>query len=500
MNSYNVIIPDDLHHELCNHLLREDGQEDLCFATYVSSSGLSRHTGILSQIILPLEGERNVHGNVGFLPNYFERVLQIAAQRKEGIAFLHSHPTKGWQGMSNDDITAETRMAPPVDGATGFPLLGLTLGTDGAWSARFWNPNPLQKRKYNRQWCEAVRVLGKQLTLTFNDSLLPTGFDITKQLRTISAWGAKTQEDLSRLKIGIVGLGSVGSIVAEILARTGIARFVLIDFDSVEEKNLDRLTNIFLSDIDRAKVLAVADGIRRSATAPNVEITCCEYSVCEREGFSAAVDCDILFSCVDRPWPRQTLNFISYAHLIPVIDGGILVRTNRSNTAIIGSDWKAQTVGYKRPCLECLGQYKSENASLEISGKLDDPDYIRGLDKATFLDAHENVFVFSSHLASMEVLQLLSLFIAPSDISDVGQQMYHFVPGTMDVERGEHCNENCYFPTIIGRGDLAGTVYGDHPVAAAARRQRAEAAAEMPVPSAGAKSWFNKLLFKLFGR
>lgn len=473
MKTFSVVITDEIHQNLFDHLIREDEQEDLCFATYVPSNGDNRSTGILSKLILPGEDERKVHGNVGFMSHYFERVLKIACERKEGIAFLHSHPSSGWQGMSEDDIIAETRLSPSVMGATGFPLLGLTLGTDGAWSGRFWIKDDREKRKYNRNWCETVRVIGKKLSITYNDDLLHPSFDKAKQLRTISAWGNKTQEDLSRLKIGIVGLGSVGSIVAEILARTGISNFTLIDFDAVEEKNLDRLTNIFKDDIGRAKVLAVADGIRRSATAPKIKIYCCEYSICEKQGFESALDCDILFSCVDRPWPRQVLNYISYAHLIPVIDGGILVRTNKRNTNIIGADWKAQTVGYNRTCLECLGQYKTENAALEISGKLDDPEYIKGLDKSKFLDAHENVFAFSSHLASMEVLQMLTLFIAPSAIDDVGQQLYHFVLGTMDIENGKECHENCFFQTVIGRGDLSGvTVYGQHNVAVVARNLR----------------------------
>jgi hypothetical protein len=79
-------------------------------------------TGILSKIILPLEGERIVHGNVGFMPEYLERVMKIAAKRKEGIAFLHSHPFgKGWQGMSKDDVIAESRLAPTVQAVTALP-------------------------------------------------------------------------------------------------------------------------------------------------------------------------------------------------------------------------------------------------------------------------------------------------------------------------------------------------------------------------------------------
>ena len=196
------------------------------------------------------------------------------------------------------------------------------------------------------------------------------------------------------------------------------------------------------------------------------------------------------------------LNFISYAHLIPVIDDGILVRTNKNNTNIIGADWKVQTVGYKRACLECLGQYKTENAALEISGKLDDPEYIKGLDKSKFLDAHENVFAFSSHLASMEVLQMLTLFIAPSGIDDVGQQLYHFVLGRMDIESENECHVNCFFQSVIGRGDLSNViVYGEHTIAVNARSLRFQF--DHNILSHGAKklkteNWFIKLIRKFF--
>lgn len=466
MKHFSVILTDTIHQQFFNHLIREDGDEDLCFATYVPSSGNKRFTGIITEPIFPKLNERNVHGNVGFLPAYFERVLKIATEKKEGIAFLHSHPYPGWQGMSNDDVIAETRISPSVFSVTGLPLLGLTLGTDASWSARFWFKDDNIKRKYNCNWCESVRVIGKELNITFNDYLIGPNFDLGKQLRTISAWGKKTQENLSRLKIGIVGLGSVGSIVAEILSRSGISNFTLIDFDRVEEKNLDRLTNVFKSDIGRFKVLTIKEAIERSASSPNIAIDCCEYSICEKEGFESALNCDILFSCVDRPWGRQVLNYIAYTHLIPVIDGGIMVRTNKRNTNIIGADWKTQTVGFKRACLECLGQYKTENAVLEKSGMMDDPTYIKGLKESSFVNAHENVFAFSSHLASMEVLQMLNLFIAPFGIADIGQQLHHFVTGSMEVTTSNKCHENCYFSSVVGRGDFTGIqAWGEHKIA-----------------------------------
>jgi hypothetical protein len=469
MKNFSVAMTAKLNKQLTQHLIRKDGQEDLCFATYNPSTGSKRITGILTSVIFPSEGDREVHGTVEFYPQYLERAIRIAAERKEGLVFLHSHPYSGWQDMSDPDVVAETRISPPAFGACGLPLIGMTVGSDGAWSARVWIKHSTEKRQFDVHWCETVRIVSKQLSITFNDHLIKPSFDVGRQLRTISAWGKKTQEDLSRLRVAIVGLGSVGSIVAEILARTGISYFVLIDFDLLEDKNLDRTLGVFRSDVGKSKVDAIKEAIYRSATSPNLKIEYIQYSICEEKGFLEALNTDAIFSCVDRPWPRQALNLIAYAHLIPVIDGGIKVRTNKANTKIVGADWRTHTVGNERICLECLGQYRSEIAKLESEGYLDDPDYIEGMSEK-FKEAHENVFPFSAHLASMEVLQLLSLFIAPSGVSDVGLQNYHFVPGRMDAEENAICHESCFFPTILGRGDNSGIqVWGKHGKAEIAR-------------------------------
>ena len=235
-----------------------------------------------------------------------------------------------------------------------------------------------------------------------------------------------------------------------------------------------RATAVFLrEDVGRAKVFAMKDAIARAATSPRLDVQCVEYSICEEEGFNASLDCDVIFSCVDRPWPRQVINFISYGHLIPAIDGGILVRSNKDNTRLVGADWKVHTAGYGRPCLECLGQYKTANAILEKDGKLDDPSYLQGLDKSQYQEVHENVFPFSSNVASLEVLQLLRLILAPSGLSNIGQQTFHFVTGEFERDKSHSCDPNCFFPSVQGKGDSAGIqVFGKHPIAEKARNKR----------------------------
>jgi len=128
-------------------------QEDLCFALWNPSTGKDRTTSIVTDIVLPRDGDRHLHGNVSFESHYLARSIRKAVKTNSGVAFMHSHPSPGLQPMSNLDIVAERdRIAPPAR-SSGLPLLGLTVGTDGVWSARFWRWNG---RKYIQSVCDKV--------------------------------------------------------------------------------------------------------------------------------------------------------------------------------------------------------------------------------------------------------------------------------------------------------------------------------------------------------
>lgn len=62
----------------------------------------------------------------------------------------------------------------------------------------------------------------------------------TEFCRTELLLGAEAMQALARAHVCVIGLGGVGSYAAEALARAGIGRFTLIDFDTVGETNLNR--------------------------------------------------------------------------------------------------------------------------------------------------------------------------------------------------------------------------------------------------------------------
>lgn len=458
MKTYSAAMTEVTHQAAMKHLVRKDRQEDLCFGLWYPSQGATRLTALVRALIIPKEGERRVHRNASFTPEYFERALFAAAEANAGLVFMHSHLGPGWQDMSDADIAAELGHAAATFAATGLPLVGMTIATDGAWSARFWErTGPGQ---YSRRWCETVRVVGDGLTITYNDALLPPPGFAEELKRTVSAWGEATQANVARTHMGVVGLGSVGQLVAEAGARTGMARISVIDYDRLEFVNLDRSLYGRREHAEKHafKVHIAASAMRQSATSRDFHVVRAIASVAEEHGFRAALDCDVLVGCVDRPWARSVLNFIAYAHLIPVVDGGIRANAHPRTGRLIAADWRAHTVGPGRACLACIGQYDPGLVPVEREGFLDDPAYIQGLPREHALRRNENVFAFSMDTASKQFLQMLALVVAPLGLPNQGQQMYHFVPGIMDAPTFRQCDERCPYPAQTALGDRSETV------------------------------------------
>lgn len=68
--------------------------------------------------------------------------------------------------------------------------------------------------------------------------MVPTREELHAAL--VERHGAEIQDKLDRARVGVAGLGGLGSNIAVQLARLGVGTLVLVDFDVVETSNLNR--------------------------------------------------------------------------------------------------------------------------------------------------------------------------------------------------------------------------------------------------------------------
>ena len=445
----SVAMTGDLDGLLRQHFAHQDRQEDLTFVTWRWSHGATRSTMVLRRAILPADDERILDGNVSFTSEYLTRALGEVVPG-EGFGLIHSHLGPGWQGMSWDDVVAERdRLAGAVSGRTELPLLGMTWGTDGTWSARAWGRSA--PFVYDCVEIPVVRVVGPDgLAMSFHPQERPAPAPVPAQEATVSVWGERAQKDIARTRVGIIGLGSVGSIVAEALSRVGFSYVVLLDFDHIKIRNLDRTMHATRDDAlsETKKVNVAARAIADSHTAADMTVQQIPETLLSEAGVLAALDCDVLISCVDRPWPRWILNGLAYAHLVPVVDGGIFAAVTPAGTPL-HIDWRIHTVGPGRACLVCLGALLRSDVGLDRDGLLDDPDYIANLppsERERY--SRRNVFPFSLAVAAHEVLHLVGMIAASSRVSGIGPQHYQAYPGRMDVAATKRCQPGCEFEAM----------------------------------------------------
>lgn len=190
------------------------------------------------------------------------------------------------------------------------------------------------------------------------------------------AFGSSMTSLLSEMHAAVIGVSGTGSIIAEQAARMGFGKLTLIDFDRIEEKNLNRILGSSAADAHEARLKVESFAAHARGFRPDLEIIVLAQNIFSREAVLAAAKSDVLFCSVDSAEGRQVVDLIAQAFMLPMIDMGVTIPTRRR---LDGGLAVAEVVGridYVQPSGSTLldrGVYSSASLRAEYLARVD-PD------------------------------------------------------------------------------------------------------------------------------
>ena len=125
-------------------------------------------------------------------------------------------------------------------------------------------------------------------------NMLPTKEEWIKALA--ERHGEELQNAFSSAAVAVCGLGGLGSNIAISLARAGIGKLILCDFDRVDITNLHR-QQYKADQIGRYKTEALADNLRE--IAPYIELEMHTERITEENAVTLLKDADVICEAFD---------------------------------------------------------------------------------------------------------------------------------------------------------------------------------------------------------
>jgi tRNA A37 threonylcarbamoyladenosine dehydratase len=137
-------------------------------------------------------------------------------------------------------------------------------------------------------------------------------------MRTELILGSEALQVLSESRVAVFGLGGVGGMAAEALARSGVGNFLLVDFDRVSITNLNRQVIALHSTIGKPKVQVMQERILDINPHAQVESRQETYTPATAEGFFSA-PIDYVVDAIDMMTAKIDLILRAQSLGIPII-------------------------------------------------------------------------------------------------------------------------------------------------------------------------------------
>lgn len=152
--------------------------------------------------------------------------------------------------------------------------------------------------------------------------------------------GKEGQKTLRNKTVAIVGIGALGTLSSELLARAGIGNLILIDRDLVEVSNLQRQTLFAEEDIGKSKAAVAKNRLTKINSMINIR----QYPIhLNPKNISVIEKSDLVLDCTDNLSTRFLINDYCKKNKLPWI-----------YAAAIKTSGQVMPIFPEGPCLNCF--------------------------------------------------------------------------------------------------------------------------------------------------
>jgi len=438
------------HEFLRRHLFPGDGNEAVALMLCGRLAEGDQHI-LCAYEIYPISHEscrERTPDRVTWNPEHGRGLFDKAVAKSMAILKVHSHPG-GYDMFSEFDDKSDSDLFSSLHAWTddGFPHASAVMLPTGRLFARF------VERDRSFHDVEKILVVGDEIRLFRTET---TEAVDGAQLRTSQTFGEKTTRLLKKLRVGVVGCSGTGSWVIEQLSRLGVGQLLLVDPDTVEKKNLNRIVNTTEDDArdKKGKVYALRDTILTHGTQNGVEVL--QASLLEEAVAKKLAGCDVLFGCMDSVEGRDRLNRLAAFYTLPYFDLGVRLDADGSG----GISNVSGVVHYLIPggsSLLSRGAYSSEALRVEALRRTDPEQYRRELDDG---------YIKGAKVDSPAVISVNG-FCATMAVNELLARIHPYRSGKLAEERRQQFDlKNCFWHQLedgpscsmlakfAGRGDM----------------------------------------------
>ena len=371
--------------------------------------------------------------NATLSPAFVLRATRRANEESLALVFVHTHPFSAAPSFSSIDDQGEATLAPFLQQTCpGRPHVALVIGHEHC-AARILG---------TQHRVDVVDLGHRRIVRSIGHPSAGTAFDD----RQVRAFGQAGQSVLRSLHVAVVGVGGTGSLVAQQLAHLGVGDLLLVDPDTVEHTNINRVVGATWRDCGAPKAVVLARTL--DAVRPDTRVRSLPQSILQAKYARMLAEADFIFCCTDTHGSRAVIGQLAYQYLIPTIDVGVAIWSRgHAVTHIAG---RVHTLVPPNGCLVCAGILDPAEVRRDLMSdaeRASDP-YFRG--PGTEQPA---VIAFNSVVAGTAVAAFLWV------VTGVGTEAelvnYNGISGNIRVARTRkdaYC-VICSEAGVLGRGD-----------------------------------------------